>query len=112
MAEISRRSPTVPVTAVTVTNLVMSVPELVMNCFAPFTTHSPPSSTARVLVLPASDPASGSVRPKAASFLPAQRSGSHCCFCSSVPPARIMPFMPRMQKIRGNDWEGKIGADC
>src|SRR5438067_1810884 len=42
----------------------MSVPELVMNCLAPLTTHSPFSSSALVRVLPASDPASGSVRPK------------------------------------------------
>ena len=63
----------------------MSVPELVMNCFAPLTTHSPPSSSAGVLVLPASEPASGSVRPKAASFLPDVSCGIHSSFCSSVP---------------------------
>ena len=33
-----------PVTAVIVTQPVMSVPELVMNCFAPLITHSPSSS--------------------------------------------------------------------
>ena len=58
-------------TAVIVTQPVMSVPELVMNCFAPLITHSPSSSRAVVRVLPASDPASGSVRPKAASRFPA-----------------------------------------
>ena len=48
----------------------MSVPALVMNCLAPLTTQSPSSSAARVRTLPASDPASGSVRPKAPSFAP------------------------------------------
>ena len=74
-----------PVRAVTVTNEVMLEPELVMNCFDPSITHSPLSSTARVLVAPASDPDSGSVRPKPASLRPATRSGSQVCFCSSVP---------------------------
>ena len=63
----------------------MSVPALVMNCFAPSITHSPPSSRARVRVLPASDPASGSVSPNAASRSPEVRRGSHSCFCSSRP---------------------------
>ena len=56
-----------------------------MNCLAPFTTHSPSSSAARVWVLPASEPASGSVSPKAASFCPLQSCGSQSSFCSSVP---------------------------
>ena len=55
-------------TAVIVTQPEMSVPALVMNCLAPSTTHSPSSSLAVVRVLPASEPASGSVRPKAASL--------------------------------------------
>lgn len=48
----------VPVTAVTVTSAVMSVPELVMNAFEPLITHSSvaSSSTARVWVPPASEP--------------------------------------------------------
>ena len=85
MFEISFWPSSRPVTAVIVTQPEMSVPVLVMNCFAPFTTHSPPSSVARVCVLPASEPASGSVRPKAASFLPLQSCGSQSSFCSSVP---------------------------
>ena len=36
-------------------------------------------------VAPASEPASGSVSPKAASRSPAHSSGSHSAFCSSVP---------------------------
>jgi hypothetical protein len=55
----------VPVRAVTVTTEVMSEPELVMNCFAPLTTHSPSTRSALVFVAPASEPAPGSVRPKA-----------------------------------------------
>ena len=38
-----------------------------------------------VRVAPASEPAPGSVRPNAASFLPEARLGSHSRFCSSVP---------------------------
>ncbi len=86
MALISGRPlSSVPVRAVTVTTEVMSVPEFVMNAFAPSTTHSPPSSTALVRVAPASDPASGSVRPKPASARPATRSGRKRSFCSSLP---------------------------
>jgi hypothetical protein len=76
-----------PVRAVIVMMLVMSVPELVMKALAPSMTHSPadPSSSALVRVAPASLPASGSVRPKAPSLRPAQRSGSQVWRCSSVP---------------------------
>ena len=75
--------------AVIVTTPVMSVPALVMNCLAPLMTQSPLSATARVRVLPASEPASGSVRPKAARRSPLVRRGSHSCFCSSEPNATI-----------------------
>ena len=70
---------------VTATTLVISEPELVMNCLAPLTTHSPSTSSALVFVAPASEPAPGSVRPKPASVWPATRSGSQVCFCSSLP---------------------------
>jgi hypothetical protein len=46
------------VTAVTVTRLVIAVPEFVMNCLLPLITHSPPSSSAVVVSAAASDPAS------------------------------------------------------
>ena len=86
MAEISGRpSSPVPVRAVTVTTEVMSVPELVMNAFAPSTTHCAVSSTALVRVAPASLPASGSVRPKPASARPATRSGRKRSFCAWLP---------------------------
>lgn len=75
----------VPVTAVTVTSEVMSVPELVMNCLVPLTTQWSPSRRAVVRVPPASEPAPGSVRPNPASARPVTRSGNQVCFCSSVP---------------------------
>jgi hypothetical protein len=74
-----------PVRAVIETTPEMSVPALVMNCLAPLITHSPSSSRARVRVFPASEPASGSVSPNAASWRPLQSSGSHSRFCSSLP---------------------------
>ena len=94
MLEISFAPFPSPVTAVIVTQPEISVPEFVMNCFAPLTTHSPSSSRARVWVLPASEPASGSVRPNAASFSPLQRRGSQSSFCSSV-PQRWIGIVPR-----------------
>ncbi len=63
----------------------MSVPAFVMNCLAPSITHSPSSRRARVRVLPASDPASGSVRPNAPSRSPEHSRGIHSRFCSSLP---------------------------
>ena len=74
--------------------LVISVPELVMNALAPSITHSPSTSAARVRVAPASDPPSGSVRPKAPIARPAHRSGNHRFRCSSVPKAK-MGLAPR-----------------
>jgi hypothetical protein len=70
---------------VIVTPQVSSVPALVMNIFEPLTTQPPSRSSAVVRVAPASEPASGSVSPKAASRRPDARSGSQRAFCSSVP---------------------------
>jgi len=76
----------VPVRAMAVTPPVMSVPPLVIHFFEPLMTHSPSSSSAVVLVPPASVPASSSVRPKAQSLLPpAMTSPRKCSFCSRVP---------------------------
>src|SRR5207244_1841897 len=74
---------------VIVTQLVMSVPALVMKIFEPLITHLPSRSSAVVREAAASDPAPGSVRPNAASLRPDARSGSHCRFCSSLPNSRI-----------------------
>ena len=68
-----------------VTPHVSSVPALVMNIFEPLTTQVPSRSSAVVRAAPASDPASGSVSPNAASRRPEARSGSHRSFCSSEP---------------------------
>ena len=75
-----------PVTAVTVTRPVMSVPELVMKHLVPLITHSSVRrSTAVVRVPPASEPPPGSVSPNAPSISPEHSRGSHSRFCSSVP---------------------------
>ena len=66
-----------PVTAVIVTQPVISVPALVMKIFEPSITHSPSSRRAVVRVAPASEPAFASVSPKAARLRPEARSGSH-----------------------------------
>ncbi len=52
-------------------------------------THSSPSLTARVLMPATSEPASGSVMPIEAIFSPRIAGARYCCFCSSVPKARI-----------------------
>ena len=107
MAEMSGcPSSVVPVRAVTVTTEVMSVPELVMNAFAPLMTQSPPSRTALVRVAPASEPPSGSVRPKPASARPATRSGSHSFFWVSEPKERIglMPSPTPAERVMPIDW--------
>ena len=74
-----------PVRAVIVTQALMSVPAFVMKIFEPFTTQLPSRSSAVVRAAPASEPASGSVSPKAASLRPEARSGSQRCRCSSSP---------------------------
>ena len=56
-----------------------------MNAFVPLIVQIPPSRTARVCDAPASEPAFGSVRPKAHSFSPEARGGIYSLFCSSVP---------------------------
>ncbi len=71
--------------AVIVTQAEMSVPAFVMKIFEPLITHSPSRSSARVREAAASEPAPGSVRPKAASFFPDASSGSQSRFCSSLP---------------------------
>ncbi len=54
-------------------------------------THSPVASsrTARVLMPATSEPASGSVMPRQRIFSPRIAGAAHCCFCSSVPKAKI-----------------------
>ncbi len=99
-------------TAVTVTNRVIVVPELVMNCFDPLMTHSPPSRRAVVRVAPASEPASGSVSPKPASAVPASRSGSSSLFCASVPKRKtgIAPRLTPASSVIASDWSTRPSA--
>ena len=66
------------VSAVIETQPEMSVPAFVMKIFEPFTTQLPSRSSARVRVAPASDPASGSVSPNAASRSPDASAASRC----------------------------------
>jgi hypothetical protein len=75
----------VPVRAVTLTTEVIGEPELVMNDLAPLTVQMPSARVALVFVPPASEPASGSVRPNPARARPAARSGNQWAFCSGVP---------------------------
>ena len=82
-----RPSGRVPVTAVTVTSAVMSVPELVMNALEPLITHSssPVEHRAwsgcrrRPTRCPARSARSRPAPRRGSSF------GSHVAFCSSVP---------------------------
>lgn len=62
-----------------------------MKHFVPLITHSRVVSSNRavVRVAPASEPPSGSVRPKAPSISPEASRGSHSRFCSSVPKRKI-----------------------
>ena len=71
-----------------VTQAEMSVPAFVMKIFEPLITHSPSCSSARPRGA-RRRAAPGSVRPKAASFFPEARSGSHSRFCSSFPNRKI-----------------------
>ena len=76
-----------PVTAVTVTRPVMSVPELVMNALVPLITHSSPSSsTAVVRVPPRVGAAAGLGQAERAQHLARSTAGAATArFCSSVP---------------------------
>ena len=90
--EISGLPPDLPVIASTVIAEVIEVPEFVMKALLPLMIHSPPASPCpfsrrAVVRMPPgmSEPPPGSVRPKAASRSPLQRSGSHWARCSSLP---------------------------
>ena len=103
-----------PVSAVMVTIDVIGVPELVMKAFSPSITHSPvdSSSTARVLVPPASLPASGSVSPKAPSARPAQRSGNQRSCWAGVPNLWIglAPRPTPASSVIATDWSARASS--
>ena len=83
-----------PVTAVTVTKAVRSVPLLVMNALLPLMTHESPSRRAVVRVAPASVPPPGSVSPKAPIASPDVSRGSQVSL-SSCEPNRCSGIAPR-----------------
>jgi len=62
-----------------------AIPPLVIHILVPLRTQSSPSLRARVRMPAGLEPKSGSVRPKHPIARPAAISGSHCCFCSSLP---------------------------
>src|SRR3989338_6567825 len=84
MQEISFFPPSrLPVMACTVTPLVIDVEPLVIKILAPLITPWPFLSSARVLDDPASEPAPGSVSPKAHKALPLHKSGRYFFFCAA-----------------------------
>ena len=58
----------------------------VHHVFTPLITHPPSTGVAAVTMLATSDPKSGSVTATAARISAEASLGSHCFFCSSVPP--------------------------
>src|SRR3712207_9500013 len=55
-------------------------------------THPSPSRRALVSSITASDPCSGSVRPKAPIFSILAIGGGPFCFCFSLPPPAVLPL--------------------
>ena len=74
-----------PVRASTVTPKLMSVPAFEMKAFCPVSTHPSDTRTALVRSERTSEPAPGSVSPKAPSLRPSASGRSHCSRCSSLP---------------------------
>ena len=65
-----------------------------MNIFRPLTTYASPFRTAVVFNWVVSEPASGSVTPKACSRRsPLAIFGRYCCFCASLPWRSTVPMM-------------------
>ena len=62
---------------------------LLMKHLEPFRIYLSPFFTARLFMAAASDPAPGSVRPKATILSPEAMEGPYFFFCSSFPPIRI-----------------------
>ena len=98
-----------PVTAVIVTQALMSVPAFVMKIFEPSITHSPSLSIAFVRVAPASEPASGSVRPNAASPSPDASFGSHSLLLLLV-PEEVDRHRPERRVRRDGDRDRRVDA--
>ena len=77
-----------------------------MNCLEPLTTHSPSTSSARVLVAPASEPEPGLGQPEAGQRAAGDQVGQPGLFCSSVPKVRtgLMPSPTPASRVMPSDW--------
>jgi hypothetical protein len=97
-----------PVTAVTVTRRVRSVPELVMNALLPLIRQLPSSRTAVVRV----PPAPASIRPNAPSAWPEVSIGSQVAFCSSVPKrsTRMAPSETPAPRVMATLWSTRASS--
>ncbi len=71
------------------TTAMSAMVPFVIHIFAPFRTQSPPSRFACVRIVPGSEPASGSVRPKQPITSPVCMAGSQRSFCSSEPQRQM-----------------------
>jgi hypothetical protein len=70
------------------------MPPLLIQVLLPFSAQPSPVSVAEVTMAPASDPASGSLKAKAAIFLPLATKGKYAACCAGVPASVIAP-LPR-----------------
>ena len=86
----STMKPRISSSSVRAQTIAMSAIEpFVIHIFAPFRIQSVPSRRAWVRIVPGSEPASGSVRPKQPITSPVCIRGSQCSFCSSEPHCQI-----------------------
>ena len=86
----STRKPRISPSSVRAQTIAMSAIEpFVIHILAPLRIQSAPSRRACVRIVPGSEPASGSVRPKQPITSPVCIRGSHCSFCSSEPQRQI-----------------------
>ena len=86
----STMKPRISPSSVRAQTIAMSAIEpFVIHILVPFRIQSEPSRRACVRIVPGSEPASGSVRPKQPITSPACIRGSQCSFCSSEPQRQI-----------------------
>ena len=71
------------------TTATSAIVPFVIHILAPLSTQSPPSRRACMRIVPGSEPASGSVRPKQPIASPRCIAGSQRSFCSSEPQRQI-----------------------
>ena len=86
----STMKPRISSSSVRAQTIAMSaIVPFVIHILAPLRIQSDPSRRACVRIVPGSEPASGSVRPKQPITSPVCIRGSHCSFCSSEPQRQI-----------------------